>query len=360
MRVKRFVAPTMPAAIAMVKAEFGSDAVILNTGKTRRPGLLGYFTPRWVVVMAGSEFDEQVAVSTQVEVVEEQPLPEADPTPAATTEAPIGECLTTSTVKLTELTVSYLMERLRQHDVAPHHLDELRDMVRTRVEQGGEAPRLHLMRLLAEQMPVSQPWSISENGPLIVPMVGPTGVGKTTTIAKLATNYALLWGWRVGFITADTYRVAAVEQLRTYADILDVPLEVLYSAEDTPTALDRLADRQLILMDTAGRSPYVEEHMQELQGFINAVGNCKPHLVVNANVRYADLSAMIDHFAKWVALEGIIVTKIDETQAYGCLYNAVRRLNKPIAFITNGQSVPEDLEVADPIRLAGMLVGVES
>ncbi len=131
--------------------------------------------------------------------------------------------------------------------------------------------------------------------------MGPTGVGKTTTIAKLATNYSLLSGWLVGFLTADTYRVAAVEQLRTYADILDVPMEVLYSPQDIPAALARLADRQLILMDTAGRSHHMAEHMAELRSFVEAVAGCRPYLVVNAAMRYIDLMETIDQFGRLCA-----------------------------------------------------------
>jgi flagellar biosynthesis protein FlhF len=378
MRVKRFVAPTLTEAVRLVRAEFGDDAMILRTGKARQPGLLGFIRPAWVAVTAGLDGEgagpaapgprnaggsagaqairvARVEASSSSPQVEVETTPVADRGVAAVPPAEAG----LPQLKLTDLAVAHLVERLRQQEVAEEHIPHLSAELRRRVAQGGEAPQQHLVRLLAERLTVTGPWVLGGT-PLIVPLVGPTGVGKTTTIAKLAATHALLGGRRVGLITADTYRVAAVEQLRTYAEILNVPLEVIYDPKEVPGALERLQDRELVLVDTAGRSPLSEEHLQELQLFLIAMGQHQAQLVLSATTRHTDMVRIVDAFLAHVRVEGLIITKLDETRAYGCLYNAVCRAKKPLSFVTNGQGVPEDIEAADSLRLGSVIVGVEA
>jgi flagellar biosynthesis protein FlhF len=400
----------MGEAVRMARAEFGPDAFVLQTGKARRPGLLGLLGPNWVAVTAGRDDErhevvqvkrEPVATSDQ-EIKQSQaaksPKTGAKPkqkqskrkSPSAQGRAQTGSQAkkptktpdqgrstqrslpasgtlpetTTATGapaaedKLVELVTQHLLERLRQQEVADRYLDELRPIFYRRLRQGGEAPQQRLFQVLTEQFLPAPPWRFGER-PYVVPLVGPTGVGKTTTIAKLAAMHALTLGHKVGLLTVDTYRVAAVEQLRAYADILSLPLAVVYSPQEAPAALERLSDCELVLVDTAGRSPHATAQMEELPAFFAAMGQVHAHLVFSATTRESDLVEVLTSFSAHVPLAGLIATKLDETRTYGCLYNAVRLTGQPIAYTTHGQSVPDDIITADSTRLAGYLVGVE-
>ncbi|MGI6083376.1 MAG: flagellar biosynthesis protein FlhF [Limnochordia bacterium] len=351
MRVKRFVAPTLRDATAQVWREFGPDALIMQTEQVRRPGLLGWLRPSWVAVLAAfddSSTDSRRAHCPTVQAAEDNGAQSAGVT---------AEC---GAHNLHDLAVAHLLSRLKEQEIAEEHLAELGEALQIRVRRGGEAPQRHLLALLAEQLKVAAPWPVGQERPLIVPFLGPTGVGKTTTIAKLAANYALKSGHRVGLVTADTYRIAAVEQLRIYADIIGIPLEVVYSPDEMESALQRLSDKDLILVDTAGRSPHHAVQMEELQTLLQAAGSPHGHLVLSATTRQADMAEITDRFLACAPLEALVFTKLDETSTYGLLYNAVRRTGLPVAYVTHGQGVPEDIEAADAVKLARRIVGVET
>ncbi len=176
-----------------------------------------------------------------------------------------------------------------------------------------------------------------------VVLVGPTGVGKTTTIAKLAARYALLRGKKVGLLTVDTFRIAAVDQLRTYAEIMRLPIEVVVSPQDVPGALRRLADRDIIFVDTAGRSQRNEMQMSELRAFLNALNADEVHLVLSATSSLRTLKEVVEKFRE-VRFDKIIFTKMDETLTPGIILNGPYWTEKPISYLTIGQSVPDDIE----------------
>ena len=176
-------------------------------------------------------------------------------------------------------------------------------------------------------------------------MVGPTGVGKTTTIAKLAANFALFEGKSVGLITIDTYRIAAVEQLKTYSEIINLPIEVVYTAADLKRAFQKLSDKQLILIDTAGRSQKNKQQIRELKHFFNGRPLNETHLVLSANTKLEDLLETADSF-KELGVNRLIFTKLDETNSLSNVIEVAERLRIPLSYVTTGQSVPEDIEVA--------------
>lgn len=354
MRVKRFVAPTMRDATAQVWREFGPDALIMQTRRVRQPGVFGLLRPRWVVVMAA--LDESHSEPRRDGPLEAYPRQEA-PTNGALDRDEAAPCVAPS--KLHALAVAYLLQRLREQEVAEEYVETLGEKLQGRVGQGGEAPQRHLLALLTQELQVAEPWPVGQQEPLVIPLVGPTGVGKTTTIAKLAATYALTHGYEVGLVTADTYRIAAVEQLRTYAEILNLPLEVVYSPDDMRPALERLQDKHLVLVDTAGRSPYHADQMEELGALLAAMGPSHAHLVLSATTRHADMVEIADRFLACAPVEGLIITKLDETSTYGLVYNAVRRTGLPLAYVTHGQAVPEHLAVADAQELAGLIAGVK-
>ncbi len=189
-------------------------------------------------------------------------------------------------------------------------------------------------------------------------LVGPTGVGKTTTIAKLAANYHLKEKLRVGLITVDTYRIAAVEQLRTYADIIDLPMQVVSTPREMREAVGRMDNLDLILLDTAGRSPKDEVRIQELRAFLTEADADEVHLVLSSVASARVLEQTAERFAA-VGTTSLILTKLDEATGLGNILPLVRTSRLPLSYLTNGQNVPDDIEVADSMRVARLILGME-
>jgi len=190
----------------------------------------------------------------------------------------------------------------------------------------------------------------------VVHFVGPTGVGKTTTIAKLAAEQVLKYHRKVGFITSDTYRIAAVEQLRTYATILNVPLEVVFSPQDLPKAFEQLKDRDIIFMDTAGRNFRNEMYVSELNSLLHAGGKSETFLVLSLTTKYKDMKAIADNFSKF-KLDKVLFTKMDETDSYGAVVNLVHDFQLQLSYVTNGQSVPDDISELSEQHIVDLLLG---
>ena len=187
--------------------------------------------------------------------------------------------------------------------------------------------------------------------------MGPTGVGKTTTIAKLAANFRLRENKRVGLITVDTYRIAAVEQLRTYAEIIDLPMEVVSTPREACEAVSRLRNLDLVLMDTAGRSPRDEIRIQELRSMLAEAAPDEVHLVLSAAAGAKSLAATAERFAT-VGTTALVVTKLDEAAGLGNLLPLARQCRLPLSYLTDGQNVPDDIRVADRRDLAKMILGM--
>lgn len=190
----------------------------------------------------------------------------------------------------------------------------------------------------------------------IVYIAGPTGVGKTTTIAKIAAEQLFKFHRKVGFITSDTYRISAVEQLRTYASILNVPMEVVQSPGEMQRAMQRLEDCDLILMDTAGRNYRNELLVSELQSLLSHSAQSETYLVLSLTSKSSDMIEITDHFAKY-ALDKVIFTKMDETGSYGSLFNVLDSYDLSLSYMTNGQNVPDDLIIPDGELLCRLLLG---
>ena len=183
---------------------------------------------------------------------------------------------------------------------------------------------------------------IQSSGPPVIALVGPTGVGKTTTVAKIAAQCALEQGLRVGMITNDTYRIAAVEQLRTYARIMEVPLEVVIKPSDLPPILEGYARKDIVLMDTAGRSPFDEVQMGELKILLQSDRKIESLLLVSAGMDSQSMERVVHRFAP-LKPKGLIVTKLDEATRFGALFSLSIWSRLPFAFFTMGQRVPEDI-----------------
>lgn len=185
---------------------------------------------------------------------------------------------------------------------------------------------------------------------------GPTGVGKTTTIAKLAANCMLQEKRKIGFITADTYRMAAVEQLKTYANILNVPLEVVFQPKEMLSAMEKLSDCDLIFVDTAGRNFRKDEYVQGIRELVEHGQNSVNYLVLSLTSKYADMKAIIQNFSD-IPVKQVIFTKADETQSYGTMVNVSEEMKLVPSYVTTGQNVPDDIVAATPALVSSMVMG---
>lgn len=194
------------------------------------------------------------------------------------------------------------------------------------------------------------------NGKRLIAFVGPTGVGKTTTLAKLAAHFALDKGLNVALLTADNYRIAGTEQLKVYANIMGLPIEVISGKKEFEHALTRFADKDMILVDTPGKSQSDSDYMEELRDFLSLGCPVETNLLLSMT---SSIDNMLDTAARFgvINYDNIIFTKLDECVSFGSIFNVVDQVGKPVAYITNGQNVPRDIERANPAKLANLIIG---
>lgn len=249
-----------------------------------------------------------------------------------------------------------LVENQVAEDIASQLIEEIKREVPREKWESKRAMRGALASRIAHMVPTAGPLEVSpENRPYVVVLVGPTGVGKTTTIAKLAAQYSLRLNKRVGLLTIDTYRIAAVDQLKTYAEILNVPLKVVLAPDDLRAAIDELSDCDLVLIDTAGRSQNDAIRLNELKRFLDRANADEIHLVLSTTNNQANLVSAAERFCK-LGVDRIIFTKLDESVGVGVMLNVIRRVNRKISYLTNGQEVPDHIQVGRPEDVANLIL----
>jgi flagellar biosynthesis protein FlhF len=402
MRVKRYVVDSMPDALQRIRSDLGKDAVILNTKEVRSGGFLGFFSRKQIEVIAAIDSiaaSSGSAGSAAVQSIHQKPAsPErvyrespinsqgslsniTATSPVSVMEHKTGEVQTDQAAKenrqISESKSDQLSEEIKemkkmmyslinqgnehtkmteafmkiQQQLLIHEFDPLlvQDILHKAIEQA-EVPVSELTdkeardlvkNQLKEMVTTDQIKGISDKAK-IIHFIGPTGVGKTTTIAKLAAEQVLKHHKKVGFITSDTYRIAAVEQLKTYATILNVPLEVVYSPQDIKKALNNLQDRDIIFMDTAGRNFRNEMYVSELNSLLTSQGDSETYLVLSLTMKYKDMKVVTNNFSKF-KVDKILFTKKDETDSFGSIFNITRDFPLMLSYITNGQNVPDDI-----------------
>ena len=241
-----------------------------------------------------------------------------------------------------------LHEALRRQEVDEDILTEMATHAGagdTLVDSKSSRAKMTLTAYLNEHLRFSDGIKLNRHGVRLVALLGTTGVGKTTTLAKIAAKFVLEHGVNAALITADTYRISAVDQLKTYSDILGLPLEIVYTPEELKAAIEKHKHKELVLIDTAGRSQQNVQQMRELEEFLRVNTRIEKHLVISATTKLTDAQEIINRFSA-VNPEKIIVTKIDETASLGMIVNLMRNKKLALSYITTGQSVPDDIELA--------------
>lgn len=383
MDIKTFRAATLQQALAHVRQHLGPDASVLHTREVRHTGLRGLLPgSRQIEVTASASVSVPSRLASRSGALDEAPQQltvEADHVEIPSRE-PVSACASPQADlngQLNELRamVDALCKKVQQSSSGemPPQLFELyatlldaefsEETARGLIERARrEADSAELLadpqrgaaqieRLIESDVRVAGPLTVVPGRRRVAALVGPTGVGKTTTIAKLAANFRLREKRRVGLITVDTYRIAAVEQLRTYADIIDLPMHVVSTPREMRAAVAEMADFDLVLMDTAGRSPRDEVKLQELKSYLSEAQADDVLLVLSAVSGAATLSRTAERFAE-VGTTGLIVTKLDEATGLGNLLPALSGSGLPLVYVTDGQNVPDDIEAADARKLA--------
>ena len=385
MRVRRFVGDNVAEAMGKIKRELGSDAVILQTREFREGGLLGFFGKNKVEITAAIEENPVAAPPAAQPVKQPKSVPVVNKPDVSAAPRPLGTPAESAEMSEDLKSMRQLLEKMNKYmenqedakSVWPATLKSWADYL---TERG--INKRFIIRLLTEvqkSLP-EQEWSdeakvfnqLEENvrricgqtgliqpggtgRPKVVAMIGPTGVGKTTTIGKLAAGFSIFDKRKVALITADTYRVAAVEQLKTYGEIIGVPVDVVMTPGGLRDAIARHADKELIFIDTAGRSPHHELHMTELTSLLEKAKPDLTMLVMSATTQIADQLQIYKRFEHLTT--HLVFTKLDETMSAGSIINVLSETTLPTAYLSAGQNVPDDIEVATPERLTQYVLG---
>lgn len=422
MRVKRYVVNSMPDALQIIREDMGKDAIILNTKHIRSGGLLGFFGKKKIEVIAAvdsvraqpssqpfsspnlntrpvinpSGTRQEIAPllpdgnrtlntfkETPVSVTKGIYEPPRDTNIAAKLSQPVREAGEDPVLKeLQEFrsmffkiigsnagnrhahpVLQQIIDRLQHQEVEEEIIAEIIKQLTEKWDDLSVIDDAMIWRE-AKQVIVSmiekrgKPATIESLGKRVISFIGPTGVGKTTTIAKLASEFVLKERSRVGFITSDTYRIAAVDQLKIYANILNAPLEVVFTADDFEKALINLKSCDLILMDTAGRNYLNDIYCKEMNVVLDRASPSDMYLVLSLTAKYQDMEKIIQNFSH-LSIDKVIFTKSDETTSYGAILNTVYRHNMSLSYLTHGQSVPEDISLACTDSIAKLILGVD-
>ncbi len=257
--------------------------------------------------------------------------------------------------------VKMLYQTLLDNEVDEKYANQILDELEKISSKGSNIDYIlsHIYQKLVLKFGQPKPIEFQGSKPTVAFFIGPTGVGKTTTIAKVASRYKVDEGKKVAFLTADTYRIAATEQLRTYANILDMPLTIVYSPEEMKEAVHNLSEYDLILVDTAGfshKNAAQCEDVKKLIGGLSAGSKTEVYLVLSATTKYRDLQDMCNIYRTFADYR-LIFTKLDETSCYGNLLNIHLYSGADLSYSTYGQNVPDDIEVFDTQKIVKKLLG---
>lgn len=337
MQIRTFRAASLQEALEDIRRDLGDDASVLHTRQVRE-GWMGWLGKTSVEVTAGLRDDPNPIRSRTAETAQERvatrfgyPLELQD----------LRDLLGLAGV---------------EDPIADRWIEETYSLGATL--PGGIEPGQWidcLRQTVARGIRIAGPIQSPPGERRVVALVGPTGVGKTTTIAKLAAGFRLEARRSVALLTIDTFRIAAVDQLRAYAEIMDLPMEVVQDPADMAAALERLGAVDLVLVDTAGRSPKSEPRIEQLRLMLETAGPSEIHLVLSATSSREAILGVLDGFAA-VRPTAAILSKLDETPQLAGVLGALSGRGLAISYLTTGQQVPDDIEAADRETLVGNLL----
>lgn len=387
MIIKKFQAPTETEAMLMAKEEMGSAAVIMNIKTIKQRGLARLFKKDIVEVTAALEEripTDKLPTKTIDLIAKEQILPELEVPKTNAIEEKLDnlqnilESKISNSEKDTDISeddkkeeensvnlkfIQLVYRQLIENEVDEKYANQILGEIESSLKKESNVDSILAGIYQKIILKLGQPKAIEvdEKKGKIIFFVGPTGVGKTTTIAKLASYFKLEKKAKIALITSDTYRIAAVEQLRTYANILDVPLSVVYTLEEFNNYIKMFEGYDLILVDTAGRSHKNDEQCNEM---FHLIEDCviseqlvkEVYLVLSAATKYKDLmkiNQVYSHIKKY----SIIFTKLDETTCLGNILNMKLATGVPLSYVTSGQAVPDDISIIDAQKIARSLLG---
>lgn len=396
MIIKKFQGPSEEEAVKKAKDELGKDAVIMNVKAVKQKGFKRLFQKDYVEVTAAVDegsgakkeptmkMTAKAAADLHLDSEKEQSRPAAA---SPITEQRVSEGKTSAIEERLDNLAQMLERQMQEAETREEEentiVDHNSQMINLVYEQllnnevieknakeiineiDNQDKKLQLDDLLAGvyqkivlKLGQMKTIELDEDKPKVVFFIGPTGVGKTTTIAKLASKYKLEQKCKLAIVAADTYRIAAVEQIRTYANILSVPVEVIYKMEEMQEIIEKYKDYDLIFVDTAGRSHKNEEQQEDLKKLLDAAKDCNHeiYLVVSTTTKYKDLVKITQTYSD-ITNYRLLFTKIDETAALGNILNIRMLTNRPLSYTTFGQNVPDDIEITDAQFIAKQLLG---
>ncbi|UOQ47859.1 flagellar biosynthesis protein FlhF [Gracilibacillus caseinilyticus] len=370
MKVKKFKGSTMPEVMHVVRKELGADAVILNSKVVHEGGFLGLFKKRKLEVLAAVDhMDKPVRKESPPSTSLTKQVSKYKPETNESNDAVLQELrqmkqwLQQNVSQPNETMLPEALQPLYDKMIS-HEIDH--DIVHSFIQTVQERchPQFSEESKLWQQLAFEIKHRLANKGTFggeifdkqIIHLVGPTGVGKTTTIAKLAAHCVLNKRKKVAFITTDTYRIAAIEQLKTYSKILDVPIEIAYNVEDYQSAKEKFRDYDHIFVDTAGRNFKDEKYIRELGKIVDLNHEVNTYLVMSLTTRATDVEGIYLQFDK-IPIKQLIFTKKDETSTYGSVLNMCLKYNTGVAYMTIGQDVPDDIEEMSIEKIAKLIVG---
>ena len=420
MRIKKFTGPDIKHVTNQMRQDLGSDAIVLNTRRLSRGGLLGAFGNDLVEITAAIDEEEDANTTSykpQIqsyagrkqdeageafvkESVIEQSLHGANQNKAVEGIRRVAEqfeqqrmekdralprelkeraefyhlkadvqdmrtALTNLTDQLKEQHTPQMPERMKtvyaklldaevDRVLAGEIISGMMNKYPGLESEQSETIEERLIRTIAGAVKAGIAARSKTKRAKVIALVGPTGVGKTTTIAKLAAREKLLNRSKVGLITADTYRIGAIEQLRTFASIADIPMEVVYRPADVAPALKNLSAQEVIYVDTVGRNQKAKKDLADLKKMIDVIKPDEIHLVLSASTSESALNDIAERYAV-LNPNQVIISKVDEAVTFGPLFNIVHHRNCSISYFTTGQGVPDDIATANGIMFASML-----
>ena len=410
MIIKKFTGKTEAEATEAAKKELGSTLVIMNVREVKKKGLFAFLLPKQIEVTAALEeeaparpqygsilrtaADKEIRTEQQnllaknsteniekkldslqtllesqlnnrqsekEESAKTQDVPDAEEKEDKTQDMAAAEKKEEEKNPEQDKFIRLLYNKMLDNEMDEKYVNSiLEDASKTKK---ADLPFDYLLANIYQKMVLkfgrSEGITPSEEGPRIVLFIGPTGVGKTTTIAKLAGRYCVEEKKKVALLTADTYRIAAAEQLRTYANILETPFRIIYTPEELQAAVEDYWDCDYIFIDTAGRSHQNTDQLEKMKEMVAALKRPESYqvfLVLSATTKYRDLQKIADCYGKIADFE-LIFTKLDETEAVGNLLNIKLYTDAPIAYVTCGQNVPDDMEAFDPQKTVKQILG---